>query len=160
MNLKYILWLPLFLSIGQLGVGYSKGKVKPLQNLSPKQDDIITVSYCNLVKNPVRYAGKLVRVKAIVLTWLDGASLYDAGCVKEGLEPVLDCGDEECSVMRKMLDKETDYDGDVGRVEAVLIGRLVMPLDASTKSRSKFIIKRIDQATRISRDVPWPSERH
>jgi hypothetical protein len=156
MNLRYILWLPALLAIGQVVIG-GEGKAKPTQSRSSKQGEIITVSYCDLVKNQSTYADKLVRVKATVLTWLDGTSLYDSRCSCEGIEPVFVCNDdEECSVMRKAMDQKTDFNGDVGRVEADLIGRLVVPLDTSTgKSRSKFMIKTIEQVTQISRDVPW-----
>lgn len=97
-----------------------------------------------------------MRVRTMFLSWLDGTSLYDPECGKEGLEPVLGCkDDEQCCAMRKKLQKETDYNGDVGRVEAVLIGRLVIPASTSpNKSRSKFIIKEIEQTKRILRDVP------
>jgi hypothetical protein len=122
--------------------------------------EIITVPYCDLVKDQAKYAGQLVRVRSTVLAWLDGASLYDSGCGKVGLEPVLDCkDDEECSAMQKTLWKEGDYNGDVGRVEAVLIGRLVLPPTPIGKSRSKFMIKEIEQTKRISRDILWPGER-
>jgi hypothetical protein len=136
----------MFLLIGQMGIADGGGRTRPPRKSSPpKQEKIITVRYCDLIKNQAKYAGELVRVRAIVLGWLDGTSLYDAGCGKEGLEPVFVCkDDEECSAMRKPLQQGTDYNGDVGRVEAVLIGRLVLPPNTSTgKSRSKFMIKEI-----------------
>jgi hypothetical protein len=162
MNLNYKFWLYMFLLVGQTGIADGGGRTQPPRKSPPppKQEKIITVCYCDLVKDQAKYAGQLVRVRAIVLGWLDGTSLYDSGCGKEGLEPVFDCkDDEECSAMRKTLQKETDYNGDVGRVEAVLIGRLVLPPNTSTgKSRSKFMIKEIEQTQRISRDIPWPGE--
>jgi hypothetical protein len=73
---------------------------------------------------------------------------------------VFDCkDDEECSAMRETLQKEMDHNGDVERVEAVLIGRLVLPSTRTAKPRSKFMIKEIEQTKRIPRDIPWPGER-
>lgn len=161
MNLSYKFWFYTLLLVGQTGIADGGGATRPpRKSPPPKQEEIITVPYCDLVKNQAKYAGQLVRVRAIVLGWLDGTSLYDSECGKEGLEPVFDCkDDEECSAMRKILQKETDYNGDVGRVEAVLIGRLVLPANTCTsKTRSKFMLKEIEQTKRIPRDVPWPGE--
>jgi len=161
MNSKYKFWLSALLLVGQSTITDGLGRTEPpKRSLSLKQVEIITVPYCDMVKDQAKYAGQLVRVRATVLAWLDGASLYDSGCGKDGLEPVLDCkGDEECSAMQKTLEKEADYNGDVERVEAVLIGRLVLPSIPTGKSRSKFTIKEIEQTKRISRDIPWPGER-
>ena len=132
----------------------------PRENPSPKQEKTITVPYCDLIKNQAKYTGELVRVRAVVLISMDATSLHDSECREVGLEPVLDCkDDEECSAMREALNKEIDYNGDVGRVETVLIGRLVVPPDTpSGKSRSKFMINKIEQTKRISRDIPCPGQ--
>jgi hypothetical protein len=158
MNLKFKFWLSALLMVGQTATADGGGMTKPPKSPSPKQEAIITVPYCDLVRNQAKYAGQLVRVRAIVLGWLDGTSLYDSACKKRGLEPVFDCKDEErCSAMRKTLQEKMDYNGDAGRVEAVLIGSLVVPPETPTgKSRSKFMIKRIEQTKRVSPDVPWP----
>ena len=159
--MKYEFWLSLLLLAGQTGITDGLGRTKPpKRSQSLKQAEIITVPYWDLVKDQAKYAGQLVRVRTTVLGWLDGTALYDSGCWKEGLEPVFDCKDEEeCSAMRKTLQKDTDYNGDVARVEAVLVGRFVIPPNTSTgKSRSKFMIKEIEQTKRISRDVAWPGE--
>jgi len=161
MNSKYTFWLSVLLLVGQSAITDVVGRTgPPKMSLSPKQVEIITVPYCDLAKDQAKYAGQLVRVRAIVLSWLDGASLYDSGCGKVGIEPVFDCkDDEECSAMRKTLQKEMDYNGDVGRVDVVLIGRLVLPPTPTAKPRSKFMIKEIEQTKQIPRDIPWPGER-
>ncbi len=156
-TMKYILWLSVLLMAGQVSDGV--GRTNSPKGQSLKQAEITTAAYCELVRDQVRYAGKLVRVRTTVLGWLDGTTLYDSGCGKEGLEPVFDGKDEEeCSALRTTLQKDTDYNGDVGRVEAVLIGRLVLPDTSTGKSRSKFMIKEIEQTKRIPRNVPWPGE--
>src|SRR5207245_1707501 len=98
-------------------------------------EKIATIRYCDLIKNQAKYAGKLIRVRATVLSWLDGNTLYDSACEEVGLEPVFDCkGDEECSGMAKQLQKDTDYNGgDIERVEAVLIGRVVLRPGTSSR---------------------------
>jgi hypothetical protein len=162
MNLNYQFWLYMLLLVAQPGIADGGGGTKrPKKSPPSKQEKVITVRYCDLVRDHAKYAGQLVRIRAVVLGWLDGTSLYDSGCGREGLEPVFDCNnDEDCSAMRKILQKKTDYNGDVGRVEAVLIGRMVVPPNTSTgKSRSRFMIKKIEQIKRISQDVPGPGER-
>lgn len=160
MSLRYFLWLPVLLSMVQVGIGDGFVKSKTPPGRAARQTKAITVPYCDLVNNEARYTGKLVRVKATVLTWLDGTTLYDPECGSQGLEPVLDCKDKEaCSAMRKAMETKMDYDGDVGRVKAVLIGRLVVPPNTpGGKPRAKFMIQTIEQATPISREVPWPGK--
>lgn len=160
MRLKFISWLLVLVSAGPAGAGAGPAEVMTRQSPSPKDEEATAVSYCRLVGDQAGYAGKPVRVKAVVLVWLDGSSLYDPACPREGLEPVLDCADAEaCAAMRKSLEQETDFNGDVGRVEAVLIGRLeVPPKTPAGKSRAKFRIKTIERVTRIPPDVPWPDE--
>jgi hypothetical protein len=155
-----MLWLSVVLLAAQPGIGDGSCRTKLSNTSYPlKQPELITVLYCDLIRDQAKYAGKLVRVKATVLGWLDGTSLYDSACDKQGLEPVFDCKDEEeCSAMRKSLQKDTDYNGDVGRVEAILIGKMVLSPDP--RSRSKFMIKEVEQTKRIARDVPWPGERN
>jgi hypothetical protein len=159
MKLKFLLCA--LLTVGQTGTGDCRGIIKPPRKSPlPNQEKIDTVPYCDLVKDQAKYDGKLVRVRAIVLGWSDGTSLYDSTCNERGFEPVLDCkAEEECSTMRKALQKEMDYYGDVGRVEAFLIGRVVASQGTSAgKSRSKFMIKRIEKTKHVSRDVPWPDQ--
>lgn len=161
MNLNCEWRLNVFLLVGLMGI--ANGGVRtmpPRENPFPEQEKIVSVPYCDLIKNQAKHTGELVRVRAVVLISMDAASLHDSGCREVGLEPVLDCkDDEECSAMREALNKEIDYNGDVGRVETVLIGRLVVPPDTpSGKSRSKFMIKKIEQTKRISRDIPWPGQ--
>jgi hypothetical protein len=160
MNLRSLLWFPPLLAIGQVIITAETAS-SSVQSRPSKKDEIIALSYCDLVKNQMMYDKKLVRVNATLLTWLDGTSLYDRGCGDVGLEPVIDCNDEEkCSAMRKILAQKTDFDGDVARVEVVLIGKLVVSLDTPAgKSRSKLKIKSIERVTRIPRGVPWPRVR-
>ena len=125
---------------------------------SQEQPQIVTVDYCDLVKNQAKYAGQAIRVKAVMLFFWHYESLYDPGCKEISLEPVLDCkNDEDCSAMRKALNTDVDYKGDVGRLEVILIGRLVLPVKtADPKSRARFMIKKVEQTTPISKDTPWP----
>ena len=161
MTTKYIGSFAAFLAIVLLGIGDCAEEVNLWQSVSAKQDEIVAVSYCDLVKNQVKYGGKLVRVKATVLTWQDGTSLYDAGCEHEGVEPILDCDNpEECFAMRKTLEAKADNNGYVERVEAVLVGRFIGPLNTSKgEHHSQLKIKTIEDAKQISRDVPWPGGR-
>ena len=122
------------------------------------QKEVTTVDYCELSRNQAKYAGQLIRVRAVMLAFWDSTSLYDSRCQKDGLEPVLDCkDDDECSGMRKTLERDMDYDGDGGRVEAVFTGSLMLPAKtASPKSRARFMIKGVEQTKRIPKDTPWP----
>ena len=149
----------LILLIAQTGTTGARGTPRSLMDpQSQEQPQIVTVAYCDLVRNQAKYAGQVVRVNAVMLALWHNASLYDSGCKENGVEAVLDCKDDEaCSAIRKALDSDMDYNGDVGRVEAVFIGRLVLPeKTADSKSRARFMIKRVEQTIQISKDTPWP----
>jgi hypothetical protein len=162
MNINCKLGLGLLLLIAQTGIAHGGwGTTRFLSDgESQKEPQIITVHYCDLVKNQEKYVGQVVRIRAVIVSLVHGASLYDSECKKNGIEPVFDCkNDGECSAMQKKLKKDQDYDGDEGRVEAVLIGSLVLPPStAPAKSRARFMIKEIVETKRISRKVPWLSE--
>jgi hypothetical protein len=156
-NSKILLCL-IFL-IAQTRTGSAGDAVHALNDPSSQEQlQIATVDYCDLIRNQAKYAGQVIRVKVVMLAFVHHASLYDAGCKEEGLEAVLDCkDDEECSAMRKALNRDMDYNGDVGRVEAVFTGSLVLPVKtADPKSHARFMIKRVERTERISRDTPWP----
>ena len=121
-------------------------------------NDIVDVSFCDLMKDKTRFIGKLVRVKAMKLTRLDGTTLYDARCSHEGVRPVLECKNkEECAEMTRALDAKTDFDGDVGRVEATLVGTLQKPSHVSPdESYYTLMIRTIESVRRVPQDVPWP----
>ena len=159
MTKNYEILLCLILLIAQTGIA-STGDVAHalIDPQSQEQPQIVTVDYCDLIKNQAKYAGQVIRVKAVMLTFWHHESLYDSGCKEVRLEPVLDCkDDEECSAMRKALNADVDYKGDVGRVEVVLTGRLVLPAN-TPKSRARFMIKRVEQTKQIPGDTPWPDE--
>ena len=125
---------------------------------SQEQPQIVTVAYCDLVRDQAKYAGQVIRVDAVIVALRHNASLYDSGCKEDGVEAVLDCkDDEDCSALRKALDSDMDYNGDAGRVEAVFIGRLVLPeKTANPKSRARFMIRKVEHTIQISKDTPWP----
>lgn len=129
---------------------------RPNERNHADDDEVQTLSLCDLAQNRTKYYGRLVRVTATMLTLLDSVSLFDAKCPGEGIEPVLDCdGDEECSRLRTMLDEKSDFDGDVSRVEAVLIGRLRPPTDPKRNDRLEFVYQTIEETRRIPSYVPW-----
>lgn len=160
LKLTYILRLLVCLSIAPFGTTTKGQQATPPQERPPTQAEALPVAYCRLVNNPAQYAGKLVQIKATLLTWMDGTTLYDRACAHAGPEPILDCHEPEtCAALRKTLEQKTDYNGEVARVEVVLLGRLVVPLKPRPRqARPKFMIKTIKQATHISPDVPWPDE--
>jgi hypothetical protein len=122
-------------------------------------DEPVTVSYCDLANAPDDYKGKLIRVRATVLTWVDGTSLYDAKCPDKGLDWAIDCDEkEERSAAGKLLQDKMDYNGKLeGRVEAVFVGRVVMDSNsAKSSSRPRLMIERVEEITRIPREVSWP----
>lgn len=160
MTINSKILLCLILLIAQTSITGARGTARSLIDpQSQEQPQIVTVAYCDLIRNQAKYAGQVIRVEAVLLALLHNASLFDSGCKEDGIEAVLDCKDNEaCSAMRKALDSDMDYNGDAGRVEVVLVGCLVLPAKtADSKSRARFMIKSVEQTKPISKDTPWPN---
>ena len=149
------LWILVLILLAHGLTGSEEAKTS-VRHQCPKRQVIPTVRICDLVKDPRKYAGKPVRLHTWVLAWLDSASLYDRACEEAELIPVLDCKDDEsCSVMQKALAKDTSQKGDMGRVDAVLLGRLILPDNKiRRRPRYEFKIEKVERTRRISRKVP------
>ena len=162
MYLQIMLVLQCLLLIGGVNNQIDEAEIATTPFISAKDEQAITASFCDLVHDPQLYEGKLVRIKASRLTWLDGAFLYDLACdCKESrISPIFDCAtDEACSSIQKALDEKSEYNAELqGRVEAVMTGRfIVLPNKPQNDFRLKLKIQHIDEASCIPPATPWPN---
>ena len=144
-------------------------------------EDIPTVAYCDLVREPASYDQKIVRVKVTYVVGFEASIMYDLTCSRKDtwvrFESV-----SETATNRSVLQKfrrlsdatpERTRDGGINyptrRVEVVWLGRFegVKPaqkIGEQTFSLGfghqnyydyQFNVQRIEKVNPISKDVPW-----
>ena len=121
---------------------------------------IATVAFCDLTRNPGDYVGKTVRIRAVILTWLDGESFVDPQC-KKAVYPSFACsGQPKCDRAQKRMAANSDSNGDFQRVGAVVIGELLAPAPlqpgATSRPMPVFKIREIESSFKVPRSDPWP----
>lgn len=106
------------------------------QSKSGGTNSVPTVNFCDLTVHPERYAGKLVRVKATIISWWESSYLYNVKCetTEKKIHDGVDCSnDADCErIGREAYDiinraQQTDSDGYVYRANLTIVGRLVGP---------------------------------
>ena len=97
--------------------------------------DVPTVNFCDFTIHPRRYAGKLVRVKATLVSLWESSYLYNPACEtdKKKIHDGLDCSnDRDCEQVGDAVRREIERVGkpaeyDSYKADLILIGRLVGP---------------------------------
>ncbi|MBS1791531.1 MAG: hypothetical protein JST85_27730 [Acidobacteria bacterium] len=135
--------------------------------LFQNQEDIYVVTYCDLIKEPKKYDGKLVRVKASVYVGYHGGFFYDLACdgKDKRADLYMSCGNaESCKSMREALSKDMNKKSlREDRVELVIKGIFRGPGNYGSVSYDqqgfyfRLEMKDIEKSAPIPNDVPWPS---
>ena len=153
MTFRCVLTLSLILSV-ESAIRDGSGLGSLPQQLSAKQAEIVTVRFCDLVRNPSNYDAKVLQVRATWLSRLDSSLLCYQGC-NQCLRPVLDCDTEEkCVAMRKEFNRHSRFDGEeTSRVDAFFIGRILFESANAPKGEAgnQFRIEQIKYVRRIPR---------
>ena len=121
-------------------------------------ENIDNVSYCDLARQPGKYAGKLVQTKATLWVGVDWAVLGDAECVKEALdfEFKVEDVDEWHKTQAEMATKTTPGKN-MERVEVEVVGKIdTQSANSSPATKPIFSIKHIKTVTRVPKEVTWP----
>lgn len=125
------------------------------------------VAFCDLVRDPARYDGKVVRTSAIVAVGFEVAIVYDPKCGETEKRAWYDFDmssynpeEKGWKALRQLLFPESkEQKGRYGgRARATMIGRF----DASDKNgyghlnqyHFQFTIKRVERAEAVPGDVP------
>jgi hypothetical protein len=147
-----------FSSIG--GTDYGRQKVS-----KPKGDQQVeTVSFCELTNHPERDANKLIKTNAIFLTHFpDVWFMYDENCSDKSnrVTDYLNCkSDAECDRLKKSSSLHRDGDGEKWRNRMVVVGELQIE---NRQNRSadptrvlKFALTDIESVSAVPDNVPWP----
>jgi hypothetical protein len=132
-----------------------------LARFVPAQQPPVTienVSYCDLARQPAKYAGKLVQTKATLWVGLDWSVLGDAGCVKEALDFEFKVEDiDEWHKTQAEMASKTASGKNMERVDIEVLGKIdAQPPNSSPATKPIFSIKHVKTVTRIPKEVPWP----
>jgi hypothetical protein len=138
---------------------------------SSTEQQIPTVAYCELIREPQLYFGKMVRVRAIMyVDWtgfIHNQVMYDPiNCSGEANHVWVEISRssfDSLAIARKQLGDLMNLDRGphwVRRAEIVAVGKLSdenkqreTPINLY---RFQFIIQRLEQAESVSQDVGWP----
>ncbi len=126
------------------------------QNKSATPDNIPTVSYCELVRNPRSYADTLVRVRA---TWVYGfeiTALYDIACLDRDNRAWFETLDEDklCSASKKNFNK-LKKEG-FAKADVIVVGKLYSGerFGHLNGYNYKFVVSCLESAKQIPFDAP------
>ena len=126
-----------------------------------------TVAFCDLVRDPARYDGKVVHTEAIVAVGFEVGIIYDPKCGDSEKRVWYDFdmstyneNEKGWKALRQLLfpKSEEQHGRYTGRAKATMIGRF----DASDKNgyghlnqyHFKFTIKRVERAEAVPSSVP------
>jgi len=108
-----------------IGLLFSKTPQIEEQNTDKTQAEILDVAFCDLVAEPSKYDGKVVRVNAIYAVSRH-AFLYNPDCDSRNniIHPGLDCDSEEsCEKLRESLSKNASGYIMEGRTTITAVGK-------------------------------------
>lgn len=147
-TLTQMMLLMVSLSFGRQSISVSQSQSK-----SSNQEKILTVSYCELMKNP-ELMGKLVRVKAIWAYGFEWSCLYSREC--RSLPAASFEFDEKENLCTGTLERRKELEVlEDGFAEVVLVGRLRKGIDYLGHRGYQFIVACLEDGKRI-----FPEEGH
>ena len=121
-------------------------------------DNIENVSYCDLARQPAKYAGKLVQTKATLWVGVDWAVFGGPECVKEALDFEFKVEDiDEWHKTQAEMASKTTPGKNMERVEIEVVGKIdAPPANSSATTKPVFSIKHVKTVTRVPKEVTWP----
>lgn len=135
------------------------------QNVTKNHEQVLDVSYCDLVKEPSKYHGKLIRTNAIFWAFMDSSTLYDLECNEKGyrVNPRLDCDTEDaCTNLQDKLSLVSPGDIIKSCLNVVVIGVFYGPGDSDKRYgremafRFELAIRQIEQVKITKPNTPGP----
>lgn len=116
-NLRLSIVLTLsFLSVAQ---------AQNLQTIASAAPEVLDVAYCDLLRNPTSYDGKVVRVRATYRYGFEWSEIYCTGCSVKG-STWLDFDESYESRTKRGVKKKLEGDSFLGRtVNIVAVGKFI-----------------------------------
>jgi hypothetical protein len=122
------------------------------------------IGICKLIKQPSKYAGKTIRLKAVLVEnhtpRVDGGDpyLYDPACRDTDFDVVVGWSSEESYQPIKNIAEEPDGDGYV-RASVVLVG--MFHYSGTEKyghlnwADSQFVVQKVEEVKATAAKTPW-----
>lgn len=153
--------LLLALAPGLVGCQARTAPPSPLSESLPVPDHKAqTITFCELVNNPMRYNGELLRTQAIIWAGLENQSIYDPSCYSEDVSTWIEYGNKEAFIT--LDDALNAFRGGhrATRVNATLVGRF----DVASKEgvghlngfKFQFSIIAVENVQAVPSEIPWP----
>jgi len=123
------------------------------------------IEICKLIKNPSEYAGKTIRLKAVLVenqnTLVDGGDpyLYGPDCRKTDFTVLVDWSSQESYQPLETIREKPDVNGYVRR-NVILVG--VFHYSGVEKyghldwAKAQFVVNRVEKAKATAARIPWP----
>jgi hypothetical protein len=153
-----------------LAILLSGSSVANAQGIAADKPQVPTVSFCDLARNPSRYDGKTVRVRAtLIRNHIGGVDccdpfLMDLSCygddtvVVATMDPSYRWGDAEILRAFDSISSKRDDQGN-SRADVAVVGRYDGPTGIGygnlNWARSQFEIMRYQQVKPIDSQIPW-----
>ncbi len=164
---QFVLFLIVSLSLSSLAFGQGRKK-SSRSNVA----NVPTVDFCALTVHPERYVGKLIRVKASLVSWWESSYLYNVKCEsgERKIHDALDCsGEKECEELSKRVygvinrQQRPDKNEYASRAYVTLVGRLVGPSEIGfghlNWAKFQFRIRKVEAATPMPARIPYADEK-
>jgi hypothetical protein len=149
------------LSIGLL---FPNTRLAEEQHADKAQAEIVDVAFCDLVTEPSKYDGKVVRVNAIYFVFHHDFLYHpDCGGPNKTIHPRLDCDSEEsCKKLQDSLSKNASVYIIRSRTSITAVGKFKGPGDSNRRYgvgsgfQFELDIKHIEKAFPTPPDTPGP----
>lgn len=135
------------------------------QNVNDGRAKVVDVTFCDLVREPSKYDGRVVRVAAIYSAIMHTSYLYEPNCNSRDhyIHSRLDCdSDESCKNLQDLLSKNSSSYIIGSRTNIVAVGIFKGPGDSGrgygleSAFHFELDIKHIEKAAPTQFNIPWP----
>ena len=126
---------------------------------SRHESEYTVVTYCDLIRNPERYKGKLVRVSAVYRYGFERSELYCLECTTEG-KTWVDFGESFSTSTKNNVRKKLGDNGFKGRTVLVTMGGKFEAgggYGHMGAYRFKLVVDRVERANVLLNDSPLPN---
>jgi hypothetical protein len=121
------------------------------QGASRQSEIIPTIGFCEVLRNPESYRGKLIRIQATWQWGFEWSFLYDRNCMERGNRAGIEILDEEnlCPGSKKKLKRLPEKFNN--KADVRLVGRLS---PGANEYHFKFVVSCMEEAHTTNADAP------
>lgn len=119
-----------------------------------------TTNFCELIKSPDYYDGKILRTEAIIVSGHENQFIYDPTCYDRKVPVTFDAADLEVFKTIDGLLERTERRGPFSRLKVTITARFQVDKEhgfghlGSIKYR--LLIIEVERSEAVPGDIPWP----